>query len=399
MTRVLSRARPAADRDRRGLAPPPVRRWCSRSSPPSRVCRVRDDRGRARRCTCRRGRRRRCRARRVRGGWRCGCRPSSTSCCMTALIVDRRAGGCSAVGRGRRCLRDAAAALFPVVYIGLPLGALAAVRASGGRDGDLLLLMAPSSSATRRSTTPAGHSAGGRWRRQSARRRPSKARRRHGLRHAGDGGRRRLVFPASPAAAARARRRGDLAARHRRRPVRVAAEAQRRREGLVARSFPATAACSIGSTAGCSPRRSTTCSSRYLCDEPTDMKRVAILGSTGSIGQSALAVVDAHPDDCASWRWRPASNVARLAEQVARYSPDTVAMATAAGLPSAPSCAAWRRAPAPSRERPRGPDRRRDPSRRRRRAVRLVRARRRSTPCSRRSRRARRSRSRTRKSW
>src|SRR5437868_1892514 len=26
------------------------------------------------------------------------------------------------------------------------------------------------------------------------------------------------------------------------------------------------------------------------------MKRVAILGSTGSIGQSALAVVDAHPD-------------------------------------------------------------------------------------------------------
>jgi len=26
------------------------------------------------------------------------------------------------------------------------------------------------------------------------------------------------------------------------------------------------------------------------------MKRIAILGSTGSIGQSALAVVDAHPD-------------------------------------------------------------------------------------------------------
>jgi CDP-diglyceride synthetase len=53
---------------------------------------------------------------------------------------DRRGGGWIGAA-GAEILRDSAAALFSVVYIGLPLGALAAVRASGSRGG-LLLMMA-----------------------------------------------------------------------------------------------------------------------------------------------------------------------------------------------------------------------------------------------------------------
>jgi 1-deoxy-D-xylulose-5-phosphate reductoisomerase len=62
------------------------------------------------------------------------------------------------------------------------------------------------------------------------------------------------------------------------------------------------------------------------------MKRVAILGSTGSIGQSALAVVAAHPDRLQVVALSAGENVPRLVEQVAQYAPDTVAMATSAGL-------------------------------------------------------------------
>jgi len=42
---------------------------------------------------------------------------------------------------GPAVLRDASAALFPVLYIGLPLGALAAVRAFSGREAVLLLMV------------------------------------------------------------------------------------------------------------------------------------------------------------------------------------------------------------------------------------------------------------------
>ena len=41
---------------------------------------------------------------------------------------------------GPAILRDAAAAVFPVVYIGMPLGALAAVRVIGGREAVILLI-------------------------------------------------------------------------------------------------------------------------------------------------------------------------------------------------------------------------------------------------------------------
>jgi len=58
------------------------------------------------------------------------------------------------------------------------------------------------------------------------------------------------------------------------------------------------------------------------------MKRIAILGSTGSIGQSALAVIDAHADRLQVVGLAAGENAERLAEQVARYQPRVAAMAS-----------------------------------------------------------------------
>ena len=54
---------------------------------------------------------------------------------------------------------------------------------------------------------------------------------------------------------------------------------------------------------------------------PVLMKGIAILGSTGSIGQSALAVVDAHPQELRVVGLAAGGNAARLAEQVEKYRP------------------------------------------------------------------------------
>jgi 1-deoxy-D-xylulose-5-phosphate reductoisomerase len=62
------------------------------------------------------------------------------------------------------------------------------------------------------------------------------------------------------------------------------------------------------------------------------MKRIAILGSTGSIGQSALAVVDAHADRLSVVGLAAGENADLLAAQIARYRPRVVSMATAAAL-------------------------------------------------------------------
>jgi 1-deoxy-D-xylulose-5-phosphate reductoisomerase len=62
------------------------------------------------------------------------------------------------------------------------------------------------------------------------------------------------------------------------------------------------------------------------------VKRIAILGSTGSIGQSALSVVDAHPDRLAVVGLAAGENAERLADQIARYRPRVVAMASDAAL-------------------------------------------------------------------
>ncbi len=62
------------------------------------------------------------------------------------------------------------------------------------------------------------------------------------------------------------------------------------------------------------------------------MKRLAILGSTGSIGRSALAVVDAHPSKLQVAALAAGDNATLLAEQIQRYRPAVAAIATAAGL-------------------------------------------------------------------
>jgi 1-deoxy-D-xylulose-5-phosphate reductoisomerase len=59
------------------------------------------------------------------------------------------------------------------------------------------------------------------------------------------------------------------------------------------------------------------------------MKNLAILGSTGSIGRSALAVVDAHPSRLRVVGLAAGDNATLLAEQIRRYRPEVAAMATA----------------------------------------------------------------------
>jgi 1-deoxy-D-xylulose-5-phosphate reductoisomerase len=58
------------------------------------------------------------------------------------------------------------------------------------------------------------------------------------------------------------------------------------------------------------------------------VKSIAILGATGSIGQSALAVVDAHPDKLRVVALAAGGNATRLADQARRYRPSLVALAT-----------------------------------------------------------------------
>ena len=62
------------------------------------------------------------------------------------------------------------------------------------------------------------------------------------------------------------------------------------------------------------------------------MRRIAILGSTGSIGQSALAVVASHPDRLRVVALAAGENIARFVEQVERFTPDTIAMSTSRAL-------------------------------------------------------------------
>lgn len=58
------------------------------------------------------------------------------------------------------------------------------------------------------------------------------------------------------------------------------------------------------------------------------MKKIAILGSTGSIGQQTLAVVDAMPERFAVAALSAGSNLDVLEKQVARYQPELVSVAT-----------------------------------------------------------------------
>jgi 1-deoxy-D-xylulose-5-phosphate reductoisomerase len=72
------------------------------------------------------------------------------------------------------------------------------------------------------------------------------------------------------------------------------------------------------------------------------VKRIAILGSTGSIGCSALAVVDAHADRLAVVGLAAGENAERFEEQIARYRPRVIAMGSGAALDRlAASSASW----------------------------------------------------------
>ena len=61
------------------------------------------------------------------------------------------------------------------------------------------------------------------------------------------------------------------------------------------------------------------------------MKRIAILGSTGSIGSSTLSVVEAYPDRFSVVALAAGNNVELAAEQVRRWRPQLVSMGTAEG--------------------------------------------------------------------
>ncbi len=64
------------------------------------------------------------------------------------------------------------------------------------------------------------------------------------------------------------------------------------------------------------------------------MKRLAILGSTGSIGHSALAVVDAHPTRLSVVGLAAGRRADDLAAQIARYRPSIAALTSDDDLPA-----------------------------------------------------------------
>ncbi len=62
------------------------------------------------------------------------------------------------------------------------------------------------------------------------------------------------------------------------------------------------------------------------------MIRVAILGSTGSIGRSTLEVIERHPDRFRVTALAANQALGPLAEQVGRYRPDLAVLAVENGL-------------------------------------------------------------------
>jgi len=64
-------------------------------------------------------------------------------------------------------------------------------------------------------------------------------------------------------------------------------------------------------------------------------QRIAVLGSTGSIGTSALSVVDAHPDRLQVTALAAANSIEPFVDQIARYRPRAISMATRDALESA----------------------------------------------------------------
>src|SRR5271168_3113941 len=59
------------------------------------------------------------------------------------------------------------------------------------------------------------------------------------------------------------------------------------------------------------------------------MKRIAILGSTGSIGKSTLSIVESFPDGFSVVSMAEGNNVELAFEQARRWHPQLLSMATA----------------------------------------------------------------------
>ena len=64
------------------------------------------------------------------------------------------------------------------------------------------------------------------------------------------------------------------------------------------------------------------------------MKRIAILGSTGSIGGSALSVASAHADQITVVGLAAGNNVDRLVAQAELHRPSVIAMASPSCTPT-----------------------------------------------------------------
>ena len=64
------------------------------------------------------------------------------------------------------------------------------------------------------------------------------------------------------------------------------------------------------------------------------MKRVSILGSTGSIGQNTLSVIDSLTDRFSVAALAAGRDLDRLAQQVARFNPQLVSVANEADVPA-----------------------------------------------------------------
>ena len=247
---------------------------------------------------------------------------------MTAVIVV----GAMVVGAGRPgpgVLRDAAVAIFPILYIGLPLGALAAVRAIGGRAAILVLFVVIVVSDSAQYYT--GRALGRRPLAPAIS--PKKT-----IEGAVGG----LIFGTAAMIVA-----GHLAFAEPRPLLLAILGAAVVALGIVGDLFESLLKRSAGvkDSSALIPGHGGVLDriDSWLFAAPAylrvrslpSMKSIAILGSTGSIGQSALAVVDAHPDRLRVVALAAGGNVARLASQIRRYRPDRVAMATDGALEDA----------------------------------------------------------------
>src|SRR6266568_6511695 len=64
------------------------------------------------------------------------------------------------------------------------------------------------------------------------------------------------------------------------------------------------------------------------------MKRIAILGSTGSIGRSTLSVVESYPERFQVATLAAGNNAEVVFEQAARWKPEVVSLANEADAPA-----------------------------------------------------------------